>query len=181
RLIRCIKMRTRRPSKSSSLRRSKMRTRVAASVTGAITLFLASCDGTEPGDPDPAGSGSPSPGSEATESSSHAKYGAPSVADPLEVQGIISHPCSALTKDQLSNFPGTLDGDTHTTETTLYSDKKTSCNWSFQGDRYSLGGFVAGVALPHDRFHGLSSLYRANKKNKYKTFHPIETAGYPAV
>src|SRR5699024_4557097 len=114
-------------------------------------------------------------------SSSGTKYGAPPVPEPLDVQGIINDPCNALTDEQLDNFPGTLDEDTEKITTTTLSDKKTGCNWIFQGDRYSYGAIAGGVALPRDIYHGLSSIYRAAQKGKYDTFRPVETAGYPAA
>src|SRR5699024_12206813 len=99
----------------------------------------------------------------------------------LDVQGSINVECKAQNNEQLDNFPGTLDEDTEKITTTTLSDKKTGCNWIFQGDRYSYGAIAGGVALPRDIYHGLSSIYRAAQKGKYDTFRPVETAGYPAA
>lgn len=154
-----------------------MRIRVLTGAACAAALLATACGGdTDAGEPTPGSSESDS-----EEASSTAKYGAPSVPEPLDATGIVDDPCGALTDRQLDEFHGTVDDSTHTTEATPLSDKKTACNWSFEGDRYSLGGFVAGVALPRDTFDGLSSSYRANQAGKYDTFDPFEAADYPAV
>lgn len=156
-----------------------MRLRLATSASCAscaIVLLTTAC-----GANSEAGKATSSPSQHSSvNTSSSAHYGAPPVPEPLNVKGIIDDPCNAVTDQQIDEFPGTLDS-THTTETTPLSDKKTSCNWAFEGDRYSYGSFVAGVALPRDTFHGLSNTYRANQNGSYDIFKPIEAAGYPAV
>jgi len=173
-------MKTKKRHKSSYQKRFNMGARLISSVAIAAVVLLTSCGSTDTGHPN---SEIPRPSSSSTaevNTSSTAKYGAPPVPNPLDVQTIVENPCSALTKKQINKFPGTLE-KSFKSETTRFSDKKTSCAWKFEGDRYSLGTIGGGVPLPHDRYHGISSIYKARGQNAYEVFRPVEIAGYPAV
>jgi len=157
-----------------------MRTRILPGVFCAVALLLASCSDTDVGQPNSATSESSVSSSGAGEATSTTAYGAPSVPEPLDVQKLINRPCSALSDKQINNFPGTLK-NSFTAKTTRFSDKKTSCAWRFEGDRYSLGTVGGGVPLPRDRYQGISSIYKAHKQHAYEVFQPLEIAGYPAA
>lgn len=107
-------------------------------------------------------------------------YGAPPVPSDLDVSKIVDDPCGALTKEQVDEFPGTLD-DTDTAQAATSSEKKTACNWNFRGDRYSYGGIIGGVVIPSDTHQGLRSLYKTQQLDSYDTFEPVELTGYPAL
>jgi len=157
-----------------------MHRRAHTLISGIAILLIASCSGGHSGEPNPTTTTTSTESESADTDNSSPTHGAPSVPSPLDVRDIIDDPCSALTKQQTDSFPGTLDS-TETAKTTLLSEKETSCNWNFQGDRYSYGGFIAGVALPRDTFHGVSSIYEADEKDEYEVFEPVKVAGYPAV
>jgi len=146
-----------------------------AALCSVVVILAAACSGTRTGEPNAIESSPESSGA-----SSVAKYGAPSVPESLDVKSIIDDACSALTEDQIAEFPGTLDKK-RTSKTTLLSDKKTSCALTFQGGRYSYGTIGGGVALPRDTYHGISSIYKSNQQGSYETFRPVEIADYPAV
>src|SRR5699024_1906662 len=157
-----------------------MNNRSLTITAGLAMLLLTACSSTIGGQPS---STTPSPSNSGTDnpSGSHAsRYGAPTVPSPLDVEELIHNPCSALSSDQIDTFPDSLD-ESEVAETTTFSDKKTSCNWFFQGKSYSYGSILGGVALPRDKFHGLSSIYKSHEDASYETFEPLKAAGYPAV
>src|SRR5699024_2230269 len=143
-------MKMTRLRKTSSQKTFNMRSRLITYMAFASMLILTACGGTNAGEP------STSPDSGSAEGSSAVKYGAPSVPAPLDVHGIVNDPCSALSKDQIDKFPGTLN-KTDTSATTYQDDKKTTCSWIFKGDRYSYGTVGGGVVVPSATYHGLSS------------------------
>src|SRR5699024_3202716 len=157
-----------------SRRKSHGHTRTIAGLVCSCLLVLSACSSTDTGEPStPQRSGS-------TEPSSSPKHGAPSVPEPLDVHSIVADPCSALTKEQVGKFPGTLD-KTDVSKTTYQDEKKTTCRWIFKGDRYSYGAVGGGVVLPSETYQGLSSIYKARQEGSYEVFQPLELAGYPAV
>lgn len=167
-------MKTNKQHKTSSQKTFNMRSHIITGLTCGSLLILAACGGTN------AGEASPSQDSGSTAGSNSAKYGAPSVPAPLAVHSIVDDPCSVLPKEQIDEFPGTLN-KTDTSATTYQDEKKTTCRWIFQGDRYSYGAVGGGVVLPSAIYHGISSIYKTEKKGKYEVFEPIELDGYPAV
>src|SRR5699024_5890620 len=163
-----------------SRKRFDMQLRKFIALPCILTLLLASCNNTNVGKPTPSASNTTESKSANKHGNDTASYGAPSVPEPLDVQGLISDPCSALTDKQSNYFPGKLD-DTFTAETTRFSDKETSCAWTFKIDRRSLGTIGGGIPLPQERYKGISSIYKADQQDSYEQFEPLDIAGYPAA
>jgi hypothetical protein len=136
-------------------------TRLAAGAFTALTLLTA-CTG-KTGTGTTSGSASPAPTGEATDN------GAPKVPAPLNADGVLADPCSALSAAQQDEIgmvkPG--EGDQGPTG--------PECRWksvSSSLNSVEVSPFTANK-------NGLSDIYAQKAGSAY--FEPLTVAGYPAV
>jgi hypothetical protein len=149
--------------------------------TVALVLALAGCSNSEAGTPvatnTPGGTTGTarSPGETSATRPSN-RYGAPRVAQPLDVTKFLAQPCAALTAQQLQNLNLPAQGKADT-DSPIAKNSGPSCDWINSDTATSLGlSFTTGNK------NGLADLYRANDEGKWTGYWAETTvSGYPGV
>ncbi len=132
-------------------------------MAAGLVLLLAGCAGDEPSPNPPAGpSGTPSP-------TPPPRYGAPTVAKPLDPTSLETDPCAAFTERQIASLGGRLDARFEETKR-----DGTECRWNFEPT-----GAVYGQVM----HYGLEPFYREiyEGSERARSSRPVMIAGYPGI
>lgn len=150
-----------------------MRDRRLRVLPGAVALaLLAACTGATAGSATSGGTptGTP-PSSGSSQTREQDRYGAPRVANPLDVTRFLTDPCAAIPPAQQPSLGFTKPGEPDTTSE--LGKLAPSCDWSGQqGGRVS---FLKGNR------NGLADLYRSNASSPDAYWEETTVEGYPAV
>jgi hypothetical protein len=160
-----------------------MHARLATTMCGiaAVVSMAAGCSETRAGTPindrtTKTTSGPTTPADTTGTSGSGDRYGAPPVTSPLDATKFLTHPCAALTPQQLRDFNLPTQGRPDI-DSAIAKNSGPSCTWN----NSDTANFV-GVHFVTGNKSGLADVYRAHGEGKWGGYWQETTVdGYPGV